>query len=61
MTNRLCCRAQSVEDDVDNFDVDDDVKSPSAFLMLRRKPSDEKMTVGKVTKILVEVFNTGDR
>jgi len=56
-------RAQSVEDDVEaeqqDDSADDELATTRAFLLVRRKLSDEKLQIGKVTNVLVEIFNAG--
>ena len=48
------CRAETVEDDDEYGDVD-----ALAFLLVRRKLSDEKPQIGKVSTVLVEIHNAG--
>lgn len=50
-----------MEDDVDaEHESDDDSPIPKAYLLVRRKLSDEKLQIGKVTNVLVEIYNAGN-
>lgn len=57
------CRAAAADDDDDVYDDDDDVEpaAPKAFLMVRRKLSEEKPQAGKTVTVLVELHNAGTR
>lgn len=52
-----------MEDDVEaerqDESADDELATSRAFLLVRRKLSDEKLQLGKVTNVLVEIFNAG--
>lgn len=52
----MVCRAETVEDDDEYSDVD-----ATAFLLVRRKLSDDKPQIGKVSTVLVEIHNAGKR
>jgi hypothetical protein len=63
LTRRVYCRASAeVSGDDDSYaDDDDDAPAvPKAFLMVRRKLSEEKPQVGKPFTVLVELHNAGE-
>jgi len=58
--NSCVCRATAADDD-DVYDDDDDAEeaAPTAFLMVRRKLSEDKPQAGKTITVLVELHNAG--